>query len=663
MRKSNGKLMGIKRLGPKAAAYAVAICLAAGSSPVTTIAAENETIEQTGGDGTESGNTGGETIDGGSTEAGEDTDGEKNDVENSNGENTGGGNVNGETTDGDENSNGETIDGENTDDGKTDEKNTDNETSGNEKDDKENSDKENTGDETSDGENIDDKVSDSEISDSEKADGGNADGEDSDRENADDKNSDGGKADDKSSGGADNEISGSEDANDTTDLEGDPSEGKDDANTEDAEKELPENNVIIDDVTLPDPNLPEVKTDIPVQPLNLEMPAPKAASQDDMIDLVMKDENDYMKFEFRNRGFDVQGFNNKVRISSALNGYTISIMTDQLSDALSLSFDQDMTCTIPDDTLSVTLRAQLEQIDDLFYVRMIYYVKNLTDDQDITFSLATDADTCVGYDDTATVKRTDNGILMLGRNRSYNYESPYINAFSVTDSDESEAPVDRWWYGHFSERYDNVFEGDLPTEDLTNDDSGMVYTWLDQTVEAGQMLEYSVLFGIGDVYDYAGDEVPEPDPTPEPEPTPEPKPEPTPTPDPMPKPESAASEESEDYDDTEYWSKEGDKWTFNNGTSYSSQWEYLYYNGTYSWYFFDQDGFIKTGWLTDANGKKFYLNPAKDGKQGGMYTGWHQIDGKWYYFIQDAGSSQGQLLTGTTTPDGYTVNENGEWIG
>lgn len=48
--------------------------------------------------------------------------------------------------------------------------------------------------------------------------------------------------------------------------------------------------------------------------------------------------------------------------------------------------------------------------------------------------------------------------------------------------------------------------------------------------------------------------------------------------------------------------------------------------------------------------------------RGAMCTGWNQIDGKWYYFSQEQGSGYGQLLTGTTTQDGYTVNENGEWV-
>ena len=45
-----------------------------------------------------------------------------------------------------------------------------------------------------------------------------------------------------------------------------------------------------------------------------------------------------------------------------------------------------------------------------------------------------------------------------------------------------------------------------------------------------------------------------------------------------------------------------------------------------------------------------------------MIMGWHQIDGKWYYFNTEDGAKQGMMLKNTVTPDGYPVNEQGVWI-
>lgn len=36
---------------------------------------------------------------------------------------------------------------------------------------------------------------------------------------------------------------------------------------------------------------------------------------------------------------------------------------------------------------------------------------------------------------------------------------------------------------------------------------------------------------------------------------------------------------------------------------------------------------------------------------------WEEINDKWYYF-----NDGGNMLSNTTTPDGYTVNESGEWV-
>ncbi len=112
------------------------------------------------------------------------------------------------------------------------------------------------------------------------------------------------------------------------------------------------------------------------------------------------------------------------------------------------------------------------------------------------------------------------------------------------------------------------------------------------------------------------------------------------------------------------WIKDEKGWWYKNGTgSYpQDQWAYLNYNGTYNWYCFNKEGYVVTGWFTDAGNNTYYLHPVSDGTMGYMYTGWHQIDGKWYYFNTETGAGQGALLKGTVTPDGYSVDEAGIWI-
>ena len=65
---------------------------------------------------------------------------------------------------------------------------------------------------------------------------------------------------------------------------------------------------------------------------------------------------------------------------------------------------------------------------------------------------------------------------------------------------------------------------------------------------------------------------------------------------------------------------------------------------------------MKTGW-EKVDGNWYYM--ASSGK---MVTGWCQIDGTWYYFSKES-NALGQMLYNTTTPDGYTLDENGAWTG
>ena len=117
------------------------------------------------------------------------------------------------------------------------------------------------------------------------------------------------------------------------------------------------------------------------------------------------------------------------------------------------------------------------------------------------------------------------------------------------------------------------------------------------------------------------------------------------------------------------WIQSSGRWWYrhNNGSYTSNGWELI--NG--KWYHFDRSGWMQTGWIQSGNswyylsgsgdmqtgwvkssGSWYYLNSS-----GSMQTGWFAVSGKWYYAY-----SSGALAVNTTTPDGYHVNYNGEWI-
>ena len=86
-------------------------------------------------------------------------------------------------------------------------------------------------------------------------------------------------------------------------------------------------------------------------------------------------------------------------------------------------------------------------------------------------------------------------------------------------------------------------------------------------------------------------------------------------------------------------------------------WYLLPYNGTTGWYYFNQEGYMATGWIMDQ-GRWYYLNPVSDGTQGIMLAGWRLINEKWYYLNEQADGTQGALMVNTQIGE-YRVDENG----
>lgn len=85
------------------------------------------------------------------------------------------------------------------------------------------------------------------------------------------------------------------------------------------------------------------------------------------------------------------------------------------------------------------------------------------------------------------------------------------------------------------------------------------------------------------------------------------------------------------------------------------------------WFYFNAQGQMVTGWFQDQDGRRYYLNPVSDNTKGRMMTGWNWIAGtdgsrRCYYFQEQSDGSRGAMFEDRRTPDGYEVNQKGEWI-
>ncbi len=110
------------------------------------------------------------------------------------------------------------------------------------------------------------------------------------------------------------------------------------------------------------------------------------------------------------------------------------------------------------------------------------------------------------------------------------------------------------------------------------------------------------------------------------------------------------------------WQSNGSQWQYrmpDTGALVKSSW----YQAEGEWYWFDQEGFMKTGWHLDTDGQWYFLNPVSDGTRGKMLTGWQWIDGYCYYLSEktDDKYPKGAMYAGERTSDGYRVNKSGAW--
>ena len=74
------------------------------------------------------------------------------------------------------------------------------------------------------------------------------------------------------------------------------------------------------------------------------------------------------------------------------------------------------------------------------------------------------------------------------------------------------------------------------------------------------------------------------------------------------------------------------------------------------------EGQMRRGWWKDNAGKWYFFSTASDGTEGMTVTGWQWIDGKCYYFDNSSAENYGQMHTEGRTPDGYSVNADGQWV-
>ena len=81
-------------------------------------------------------------------------------------------------------------------------------------------------------------------------------------------------------------------------------------------------------------------------------------------------------------------------------------------------------------------------------------------------------------------------------------------------------------------------------------------------------------------------------------------------------------------------------------------------NLSVSTYYFDEQGYMYTGYIVTAlDNKTYYFDTSTTMTEGAMKIGWVKIMNNWYYFGID-----GAMFINAVTPDGYIVGADGKWV-
>ena len=111
------------------------------------------------------------------------------------------------------------------------------------------------------------------------------------------------------------------------------------------------------------------------------------------------------------------------------------------------------------------------------------------------------------------------------------------------------------------------------------------------------------------------------------------------------------------YASADGWKAENGTWKYYKDYKALKSWQKLGNN----WYFFNEDGSLKTGWLKDGNNNWYFLDLNSGSNQGVLLSGWQWIDGYCYYFETSDSGTLGRMYADKTV-DGYKLNPMGRWV-
>ena len=126
--------------------------------------------------------------------------------------------------------------------------------------------------------------------------------------------------------------------------------------------------------------------------------------------------------------------------------------------------------------------------EDGYFVKVKYFIRNVTDAEITDFRFGASADVQIGSQDSAPIRKTEYGLEL----------SDGTNTFALLlNEGYVEIPVTTQWFGYFNVAYDNVYNV-IDSDSYNSGDSGAAYSWQNITLAPGEIKCYEVMLGVGD---------------------------------------------------------------------------------------------------------------------------------------------------------------------
>ncbi|MBR5372452.1 MAG: hypothetical protein IK130_09580 [Oscillospiraceae bacterium] len=206
--------------------------------------------------------------------------------------------------------------------------------------------------------------------------------------------------------------------------------------------------------------------------------------------------------------YDFRGNNGELKTTYSNNGYNITCKLG--SNSYSINRNGLKATYIINSGLAVTPVFSFcncygtisENPEENLYVKVSYLIQNRSGADVDSFGIASTADVQIGSNDCAPIFAFSDDDTQLNAENCANYNVKNVemrdnngNIFLLSIPEDASC-----WWGHYGSRGSNAFSAHTASNYNVGYDSGIAYSWNGLSIPAGETVEKSVIFAVGDIH-------------------------------------------------------------------------------------------------------------------------------------------------------------------